>query len=257
MVEKISPVDEFYLNVEKYEQDFDDYMNNKSKRGRKRKNKMYFTPVTEKAIVAYNSEKTYSKRNRVYSQHIHYPVWKLAQNIINRFKFPYMNGTTEDKQYEVIGFLLQKLPKYTEDKGRAFSYFSIVAKNYCIQTNNKAYKLLKSKTDLLAVDKARDTVNEEHDSSRKESLKDFTDLFVEDYDSRVETIFSKNSDIKIAYAVMELFRRRENIEKYNKKALYVLIREMTDEKTQDISRVVNLIKKDFKEKFNTYESIAH
>jgi len=253
----VSPVDDFYKNVEKYQQEFEDYMNNKSKRGRKRKNKMYFTPVTEKAIVAYNKEKEYSKRNRVYSQHIHYPVWKLAQNIINRFKFPYMNGTTEDKQYEVIGFLLQKLPKYTEDKGRAFSYFSIVAKNYCIQTNNKAYKLLKSKTDLLAVDKQRDTVNEEAQNSRKESLKDFTDLFVENYDERVESIFSKNSDIKIAYAVMELFRRRENIEKYNKKALYVLIREMTDEKTQDISRVVNIIKKDFKEKYKIYEQTAH
>ena len=168
-----------------------------------------------------------------------------------------MNGTTEDKQYEVIGFLLQKLPKYTEDKGRAFSYFSIVAKNYCIQTNNKAYKLLKSKTDLLAVDKQRDTVNEEAQNSRKESLKDFTDLFVENYDERVESIFSKNSDVKIAYAVMELFRRRENIEKYNKKALYVLIREMTDEKTQDISRVVNIIKKDFKEKYRIYEQTAH
>jgi hypothetical protein len=253
----VSPVDDFYKNVEKYQQEFEDYMNNKSKRGRKRKNKMYFTPVTEKAIVAYNNEKEYSKRNRVYSQHIHYPVWKLAQNIINRFKFPYMNGTTEDKQYEVIGFLLQKLPKYTENKGRAFSYFSIVAKNYCIQTNNKAYKLLKSKTDLLAVDKQRDTVNEEAQSSRKESLKDFTDLFVENYDERVESIFSKNSDVKIAYAVMELFRRRENIEKYNKKALYVLIREMTDEKTQDISRVVNIIKKDFKEKYRIYEQTAH
>ena len=55
---------------------------------------------------------------------------------------------------------------------------------------------------------------------------------------------------------MELFKRRENIEKYNKKALYVLIREMTNEKTQDISKVVNIIKKDFKEKFKVYEQIA-
>jgi hypothetical protein len=253
----ISPVDKFYENIERYQQEFEDYMNNKSKRGRKRKNKMYFTPVAEKAIVAYNEEKNQVKRNRVYSQHIHYPVWKLAQNIINRFKFPYMNGTTEDKQYEVIGFLLQKLPKYTEEKGRAFSYFSIVAKNYCIQTNNKAYKLLKSKTDLLAVDKQRDTVNEEIHSERQRSLKEFTDMFIEAYDIKVESIFSKNADVKIAYAVMELFRRRENIEKYNKKALYVLIREMTDEKTQDISRVVNIIKKDFKEKYKKYEQSAH
>ena len=78
-----SPVDIFYENVEKYEQDFLEYMNSKSKRGRKRKNKMYFTPVTEKAIVAYNNEENQHKRNKVYSEHIHYPVWKLAQNINN------------------------------------------------------------------------------------------------------------------------------------------------------------------------------
>ncbi len=108
-----SPVDIFYENLEKYIKDFEDYQNSKSKRGRKRKNKMYFTPVTEKAIIAYNDEKNQTKRNKIYSEHIHYPVWKLAQNIINRFKFPYMNGTTEDKQYEVIGFLLQKLGEDT------------------------------------------------------------------------------------------------------------------------------------------------
>ena len=251
-----SPVDIFYENLEKYIKDFEDYQNSKSKRGRKRKNKMYFTPVTEKAIIAYNDEKNQTKRNKIYSEHIHYPVWKLAQNIINRFKFPYMNGTTEDKQYEVIGFLLQKLGKYTEDKGRAFSYFSIVAENYCIQTNNKAYKLLKSKDSLLAVDRQRDVVNEQVTNSRKESLKDFTDLFVEKYDDSIDDRFNKDTDKKIAYAVIELFRRRENIEKYNKKALYVLIREMTNEKTQDISRVVNVIKRDFKEKYKIYERIA-
>jgi hypothetical protein len=55
--------------------------------------------------------------------------------------------------------------------------------------------------------------------------------------------------------VLELFRRRENIEKYNKKALYVLIREMTNEKTQDISKVVNIIKKEFKQRLAEYEGI--
>ena len=29
-------------------------------------------------------------------------------------------------RHEVIAFLLEKLPKYTQDKGKAFSYFSIV-----------------------------------------------------------------------------------------------------------------------------------
>tara|TARA_R110000765_G_scaffold421922_1_gene528487 strand:+ start:61 stop:579 length:519 start_codon:yes stop_codon:yes gene_type:complete len=166
-----------------------------------------------------------------------------------------MDGSTEDKQYEVIAFLLQKLNKYTENKGRAFSYFSIVAKNYCIQTNNKAYKMLKQKTDLLAVDANRNISAEITNEDRRTSLKDFMNIFIERYEDGVEKRFNKQSDKKIAYAVLELFRRRENIEKYNKKAIYVLIREMTNEKTQDISKVVNIIKKEFKEKFVIYENI--
>jgi len=254
---RLSPVDKFYKNLPQYQEELDILLNpNIKRRGRKRKNKMYFTPIAEKAIVAYNKEKNQIKRNKVYSEHIHYPVWKLAQNIINRFKFPYMDGCTEDKQYEVIAFLLQKLGKYTENKGRAFSYFSIVAKNYCIQTNNKAYKMLKAKTSLLAVDKNRDIVNESSEASRKESLKDFTDIFVIRYEDEVEERFLRQTDKKIAYAVLELFKRRENIEKYNKKALYVLIREMTNERTQDISKVVNIIKKEFKKKYKEYTKIV-
>ena len=172
MNEELSPVDKFYIWHAAEMKDLEEN-GPKKRRGRKPSKKQYFTYITDQAIVAYNNEKSQHKRNRVYSEHIHYPIWKLSQNIINRFKFPYMNGTTEDKQYEVIGFLLQKLGKYTEDKGRAFSYFSIVAKNYCIQTNNKAYKLLKSKDNLLAVDRQRDVVNEQVTNSRKESLKDF------------------------------------------------------------------------------------
>ena len=249
-------VKHFYENLPKYQEELDLLLNpNIKRRGRKRKNKMYFTPITEKAIIAYNEETNQKARNKVYSEWIHYPIWNLAQNIINRFRFPYMDGCTEDKQYEVIAFLLQKLNKYTENKGRAFSYFSIVAKNYCIQTNNKAYKLLKSKDPLTAVDNKRNLSSEASEQSRKESLKAFTDIFVEWYDNEIENKFSKLNEKRIAYAVLELFKRRENIEKYNKKALYVLIREMTDEKTQDISKVVNIIKKEFKKKLSIYQKI--
>ena len=109
-------VKHFYENLPKYQEELDLLLNpNIKRRGRKRKNKMYFTPITEKAIIAYNEETNQKARNKVYSEWIHYPIWKLAQNIINRFRFPYMDGCTEDKQYEVIAFLLQKLNKYTEN----------------------------------------------------------------------------------------------------------------------------------------------
>ncbi len=49
--------------------------------------------------------------------------------------------------------------------------------------------------------------------------------------------------MNIADAVLELFRRRKDIENFNKKALYILIREMTGTNTQHITRVVNMMKR--------------
>ena len=254
MITPQTPVEHFYENLPTYQEELDILLNPDIKRrGRKRKNKMYFTPITEKAIVAYNGEVIQPKRDRIYNEHMHYALWKLSQNIINRFKFPYMYGSTEDKQYEVIGFLLQKLDKYTEEKGRAFSYFSIVAKNYCIQTNNKAYAKLISRNDVSALDSSRNLTNEAAEQNRRDAMKDFMDLFIEYYENRVETIYTKKSNIKIAYAILELFKRRANIEKYNKKALYLMIREMTNESTKDISKVVNFFKKEYKEKYEIYD----
>ena len=59
-------------------------------------------------------------------------------------------------------------------------------------------------------------------------------------------------DIEIAYSIVELFKRREDIENFNKKALYILIREMTDVNTTHITAVVNVFKKHYKIIMNNY-----
>ena len=63
------------------------------------------------------------------------------------------------------------------------------------------------------------------------------------WDNNLTNVFRRQKDILVADAVLEMFRRRENIENFNKKALYILIREMTGSKTQHITRIVNLMKK--------------
>ena len=66
-------------------------------------------------------------------------------------------------------------------------------------------------------------------------------------------VFSNKRDIIVADSLLELFRIRENIENFNKKALYILIRERTGLKTQNITKVVNKMKKDFAQMFITYQ----
>ena len=100
-------------------------------RGRKPKNKQYFTKDTENAILLYNQLENDYERNKLYDAEIKYPFDKLVENIIHTFKFYHFDVPYEDVKHEVVAFLNEKIHKYIDpNKGKAFSYFSIIAKNY-------------------------------------------------------------------------------------------------------------------------------
>ena len=58
-----------------------------------------------------------------------------------------------------------------------------------------------------------------------------TNEIIEYFDSNMNSIFKKDRDLKIGYAIIDLMKQREDIENFNKKAIYILIREMTDVET--------------------------
>ena len=75
--------------------------------------KNYFTQDTEDAIVRYNNEPDSSNRSKIYEREIHYPFFKLTENIIHTFKFYYTEvDDIEHLQHEVICFLLSKIDKF-------------------------------------------------------------------------------------------------------------------------------------------------
>lgn len=204
----------------------------------------YFTKETEMAIVAYNNSDDLMEREIIYRTLIQYPLDKLAENIINRFKFPYMDSSFQDVKDQVVSFLVLNLHKYSEDKGKAFSYFSVIAKNYLILHNNNRYKQEKRSVYLSDTINTNTSIEEvmivDTDIVEvKKDMQEFTKLMLEFWDHNLMIIFKKDRDIQIANAILELFRRAENIENFNKKALYLMIREMTQYETSNITKVVN------------------
>ena len=219
---------------------------------RPRKNKMYFTQDTENAIIEYNKTDNQKIKNQLYREQIKYPFEKLAENVLNTFKFSYFDVPKEDVQNEVVAILIQKIHMFKEGKGKAFSYFSIVAKNYLILNNNSNYKRYK-KTELLS--KMPETWNPEddfYDRQQGDEFSEFKDLMLQYWDKNLTKVFTKKRDIQIADAILELFRRSQFIENFNKKHLYLLIREMTDCKTHYITKVVNVMKTHQRKMLNEY-----
>ena len=66
------------------------------------------------------------------------------------------------------------------------------------------------------------------------------------------TMFKKDKDRKVCDAINILFKRRENLEIFNKKALYIYIREMTEVETPVITKVTKVLKKLYKKLYNEY-----
>ena len=258
-MDNLSPVQKFYKEIEERKQaalllaKVEALSPPKKKRGRPRKNKMYFTQDTEDAIIAYNTEESDVLRNKVFNDYIHKPLFKMAENLIHRYKFYHFDAPTQDVQYEVIAFILEKLPKYTQGKGKAFSYFSIVAKNYLIQNNYKHYNRKKAKAPVLEIDNSRSVINEVIRQENLTETQDFFHLFITHCTDNINDIIKYKRDIPIAYALLEIFTNCENIETYNKKALYIMVREMVDVKTQYITRVVNILKDEYNRLYSIYK----
>lgn len=249
----MTPVQEFY---EWYNQEFAATQTTK-RRGRKPNDKQYFTHITEQAIIAYNKEDNPNLRNKIYKEHIDYPFNKLVENIYHTFKFTYFDVPYEDIKCEVVAFLNEKIDKFTEGKGKAFSYFSIITKNYLIIQNNTNYNKLKRRAEPTEIDDARDLINEVSLNNYQESLRDFVKQWCLWYDNNINRVFTNKRDILVADTIIELFRTVDTIENFNKKAIYILIRERTNLKTQNITKVLNVLRSDFERMFKTYLETGH
>jgi mevalonate kinase len=215
-------------------------MPRKAKKGSAR---YYFTQKTEDAIIRYNNEERPVMRNRIYNDHIKDAFDKLCENIIHTFKFYYFDVSSEEVKNEVVSFLVMNMHKYTEGKGKAFSYFSIVAKNYLILHNNNNYKKMKTHDKIDVMDWDRSIQTEISQQNTNQEFNEFVQQMLEYWDNNINVIFRRQKDVRVADAVLHIFRIKGNIENFNKKALYILIREMTQSNTQHITRVINVMKK--------------
>ena len=215
-------------------------MPRKAKKGSPR---YYFTMDTQAAILRHNKETRPIIRERIYNDHIRTAFEKLAENVIHTFKFYYFDVPSEDVKHEVVSFLYMNMHKFKEGKGKAFSYFSIVAKNYLILHNNNNYKRMKQHDGAEISDRRRDPISEERSRDARSMKIEYVDVLAEYWRNNLTSVFKRKKDLDVANAVVELMDMKENIDNFNKKALYILIREMTGSNTQHITRVINVMKK--------------
>jgi len=227
------------------------------KKKKKKTTNVYFTKETEDAIVAYVASNDVDERNKLYNEKIHYAFFKLTENIIHTFKFYYTEvDNIEDLQHEVITFLLSKIHLYDQSKGtKAFSYFGTIAKRYLILSNQNNYKKRIETLPVSSIEEDEKFSYQLDDIKpviASSNLSQFIDKYVKYCTDNIFELFPKETDAQIADAILELFRKRDSLDIFNKKALYIYIREIIDIKTSKITKVADKLYDIFKKKYEFY-----
>lgn len=179
---------------------------------------------------------------------------KLKKIIIKEFNEHYEDGLfikyTENNisvtQTQIDAFIEElnvsdkcrnELRKITPPK--AYSYFGTIAKRYLITYNDDNYKKIQKVVELDEINDESNIVPFENfnNTNPGDDYEKFMSQYIKYIDKHLYNIFPKKADYKAADAIMELFRKRETLEIFNKKALYIYIREITDTSTPQITKV--------------------
>jgi hypothetical protein len=159
------------------------------------------------------------------------------------------SNSIEDLKFEVISYLLQKLDRYNDNLGKAYSYFGTIAKRYLIVYNQKNYKSKVSKVEVEEVDNEEKTIDKliNNQFEPKVNLDKVIEAFIKKVNGSILDTFQSPSDLRVAIAVMEIFERRESLDIFNKKLIYIYVKEMVDVQTNTITRVIKKLKGIYKE----------
>lgn len=220
------------------------------RRRRKKGYNLYFTQAHEDAIVKYARTDDKTVRTQLYVEFIQPALSELVDKIIYTYKFTTLPNIDALRD-ECKIWLTTILDKFDPSKGsKAFSYYSVITKNWFIHKVKKNSQQVKREVqydDLPKDIECEYLSTEENYNSRREEA-EFWLLLMGEMDKWDEEQLKEN-ERKILQAIRILFDNIDDIEIFNKKAIYLYIREITGLNTKQMVNNLNKMRaryRDFK-----------
>jgi len=219
---------------------------------RPRKNKNYFGPPEELAVVEYLSTDDPELRNVIYREKLREPLSKMVDSIIRRYKLYREDYHFDALHSDVASFLITKVDKFDPSKGtKAYSYFGTICKNYLmgsILKDNKEKNRKISYEDISSsVEMRPDMAYHMHNDSL--DYEDVVNRLVKELEEFIELTNLNKNEEKLGYALIEVFTNYEQIfhggdgNKFNKNLILLSLRDMTSMTTKEIRTSMKKYKK--------------
>ena len=197
--------------------------------------RLYFTKETEKAIVEYASTDDINRRTTLYIEEIQPALNELVDKIVYTYKFTSLENIDTLKE-DCKLWLTTILDKFNADRGtKAYSYYSVVTKNWFTHQAKKQSKKNRREVqyDSIALKLESSKVEEDTDISNEIEDRQFWLFLMQEIDSW-ETEDLRENERKVLGAIRTLFTNIDKIQIFNKKAIYLYMREITGLNTKQV-----------------------
>lgn len=215
---------------------------------RKRTKRMYFTQVHEDAILKYcNPTTSYMERCKLYESLIQPAFSEMVDKIVYTYRFTTLPNI-EELRDDCKVWLTTILAKYDPNRGsKAFSYFSVITKNWFIAEVKRNSKRAKREVDYESADAElqKSRMTSEITFLEDEIEKEFWENLLKEIQTWEHQNMAENEK-KVYNAVMVLLDSKDQIEIFNKKAVYLYLRELTGLSTKQIVSQLNKMRKKYR-----------
>lgn len=222
-----------------------------SRRGRKRKNELYFGPNEEEAVINFLNSTDEIERNLIFNEWLKAPLDKMIESIIRKYKLYRKSETFEELHSDTISFLMTKVHKFESNKGtKAYSYFGTIAKNYILGLLIKDEKYMKQNYSYEDVSEKIEErgdlvyyIDEDEGLSMEIFIQKISDNIKDELINEKHTPKKRlnENEIKVGYALIEILENWETVfdsmdggSKYNKNSVLETMRNYTNLSTKDI-----------------------
>ena len=214
---------------------------------RTRKKNHYFTSVHEDAIIKYANTDDRELRSKLYEEYIQPAFDQMVDKIIYTYRFTTLPNIDYLKA-DCKVWLTTILNKYDPSKGsKAFSYFSVVTKNWFIHKVKRTQK--RNRTEVFMEDIIsqldEDLISQEKTYFQMRSEMEFWSSLHGEIDTW-DSFMLKENEKKVLMAVRILLESADQIEIFNKKAIYLYLREITGLNTKQVVNNLNKLRKRYR-----------
>ncbi len=225
------------------------------KRRKARKKNHYFTKVHEEAIIKYANTEDRELRSALYIEYIQPAFDQMVDKIIYTYRFTTLPNIDYLKA-DCKVWLTTILNKYDPSKGsKAFSYFSVVTKNWFIHKVKRTQK--RNQTEVFMEDLLNeleeDLISHEPTYVQRRTEVEFWTSLDKEIDTW-DSFMLKENEKKVLMAVRILMDSADTIEIFNKKAIYLYLREITGLNTKQVVNNLNKLRKRYRNFKNKWQN---